>query len=46
MYKNDVILFNKPLTIYFKDYNSITDEEKEKTDKKYDSSNFFIKGYK
>ena len=36
VYKNAVNLYNKLLAIYFKDYNSIADEEKEKVDKKYD----------
>ena len=29
MYKNAVNLYNTLLTIYFNDYNNITDEEKE-----------------
>ena len=46
MYKNTVNLYNKLLAIYFNDYNSITDEEKEKIGEKFDTSNLFLKGYK
>ena len=46
MYKNVVNLYNTLLAIYFNDCNSITDEEKEDIDKKYDPSNLFLKVYK
>ena len=46
VYKNVTNLYNKLLAIYFKEYNSVADEEKEKMDIKYDPSNLFIKGYK
>ena len=45
MYKNVVNLYNVLLAIYFNDCNSITDEEKEEIDKKYDPSNLFLKFY-
>ena len=45
MYKNVVNLYNVLLAIYSNDYNSITDEEKEEIDKKYDPSNLFLKFY-
>ena len=46
MYKNATSLYNKLLAIYFKEYTSIADEEKEDMDKKYDPKNLFIKGIK
>ena len=46
MYKNIVNLYNLLLAIYVNDCNSITNEEKEDMDKKYDASNLFVKGYK
>ena len=46
MYKNVVNLYNTLLAIYFNDYNSITDKEKEEIDKKYDPSNLFRNVYK
>ena len=37
-------LYSILLNIYFNDYNEITDEEKEKTDEKYNPNNLLIKG--
>ena len=46
MHKNATNLYNKLLAIYFKECSSISNEGKEKVDKKYDPSNLFIKDYK
>ena len=45
MYQNDANLCNTLLSIYFNYYDNITDEEKEKMDKKCDPSNLFLKNY-
>ena len=46
VYNNAVNLYNTLLTIYFNQYNNITDEEKEKIDEKYNPNNLLIKGYR
>ena len=46
MYKNNASLYNTLLAIYFSYHNSITNEEKEGMDKKYDPNNLFLKNYK
>ena len=46
MHINVVNLYDTLLAMYFNDCNSITDEEIEEMDKKYDPSNLFLKGYK
>ena len=45
VYKNVINLYNKLLSIYFKEYNS-TAGEKEEIDEKYNHRNLFIKGFK
>ena len=46
VYNNALNLCNKLLSIYFNDYNNITNEKKEQMNKKYDPNNLLIKGYK
>ena len=45
VYKNATNLCNTLLPMYFKEYSSIEDEEKEEIDKNYEPSNLFPKGY-
>ena len=44
MYKNARELYSKLISIYYDDYNDITDEEKKRMSKKYDPKNLVIKG--
>ena len=46
MHKNAANLYNTLLAIYFNEYNNFTDEWKDKINKKYNPSNFFVKGHK
>ena len=39
-------LYSILLSIYYNDYNDITDEEKEKVGKRYNPNNLLIKGQK
>ena len=41
---NAIKLYNKLLSIYYDNYNDITDEEKEKMGEKYNPKNLLIKG--
>ena len=43
MYKNVRELYSKLLSIYYNDYNNITDEENKKMGKKYNPKNLLIK---
>ena len=45
VYNTALRLYNECLRIYFDEYNSITDAEKKEIDKKYDSTNLFLKEY-
>ena len=44
MYKNARELYSKLISIYYDDYNDITDEEKKRMSKKCDPKNLVIKG--
>ena len=44
LYNNAKKLYNKLLSIYYDDYNDITDEEKEKMSEKYSPKNLLLKG--
>ena len=44
VYNNAKTLYSKLLTIYYDDYNDITDEEKEKMGEKHNSKNLHLKG--
>ena len=44
VYNNARKLYSKLLSIYYNDYNDVTDEEKEGMGKKYDPINLLIKG--
>ena len=44
MYGNAINLYNKLLSIYFNEYNSIENKIKEDIAKKYDLSDLLIKG--
>ena len=46
VYNNAKKLFNKLLSIYYNDYNVVTDEEKEKMGEKYNPKNLLLKGQK
>ena len=46
VFKNAGNLYNTLLAIYFNNYNSIRDKKIEKTDKRYDLINLFLKDYK
>ena len=45
MYNNAKKLCSILISIYYNDYNDITDQEKEKIGKKYDPKNLRIKGH-
>ena len=44
VYNNAKKLYSKLLSIYYADYNDITDEEKEKMGEKYNPKNLLLKG--
>ena len=44
MHNNVINLYNTLLTIYFNEYNNITNKEKEDIDKKYDPTILLITG--
>ena len=46
VYNNAIKLYNKLISNYLNDYDTTTDEEKEKMVKKYNPNNLFIKGYR
>ena len=46
VYNNAKKLYSKLLSIYYDDYNDITDEEKEKMSEKYNPKNLLLKGQK
>ena len=46
VYNNAKKLYSKLLSIYYDDYNDITDEEKEKMGEKYNPKNLLLKGQK
>ena len=45
-YHNAIKLYNTLLSIYFNDYNNISDEKKENMGGKYNPNNLPIKGYR
>ena len=46
VYNNALNLYNKLLSIYFSDYNDITNEKKKEMEEKYEPTNLLIRGYK
>ena len=44
MYNDAKKLYSKLLSIYYDDYDNVTDEEKERMGEKYNSKNLLLKG--